>query len=96
MIGNIARQSLKLRHRLLRYIYSAYLQSADSGVPVQQPLVLAFQEDATLRDIDDQYFFVSQLRVATLSGRSKDKEISLQPKNNSHRGQAHVSAHGVS
>jgi alpha-glucosidase len=64
VIEGIARSALELRYRLLPYIYSAFMQSAESGAPVQQPLVFAFQNDTTVRDIDDQYLLGSQLLVA--------------------------------
>lgn len=63
-IENIARAALELRYRLLPYLYSAFIQSVESGAPVQQPLVFAFQNDVTARDIDDQYLLGSQLLVA--------------------------------
>lgn len=63
-IEEIARQALTLRYRLLPYIYSAFMHSSETGAPVQQPLVYAFQSDTTVRDIDDQYLLGSQLLVA--------------------------------
>lgn len=60
----LARQALEMRYKLLPYIYSAFMHSAETGAPVQQALVFAFQNDPTLRDIDDQYLLGSQLLVA--------------------------------
>ncbi|MEI7772260.1 MAG: glycoside hydrolase family 31 protein [Chloroflexales bacterium] len=67
VVEDLARQALRLRYRLLPYIYAAFMQAAERGAPVQQPLVFAFQDDPTLRDIDDQYLLGSQLLVAPVT-----------------------------
>lgn len=64
VVEELSRQALQLRYRLLPYIYAAFMRSTESGAPVQQPLVFAFQGDRTLRDIDDQYLFGDHLLVA--------------------------------
>jgi alpha-glucosidase len=64
VVEELTRQALQLRYRLLPYLYSAFMLAAESGEPVQQPLIFAFQDDRTLLDIDDQYLLGSQLLVA--------------------------------
>ncbi|NNJ11721.1 DUF4968 domain-containing protein [Chloroflexales bacterium ZM16-3] len=61
---DLARRAIQLRYRLMPYLYAAFMRAAESGEPVQQPLIFAFQDDLTLRDIDDQYLLGSQLLVA--------------------------------
>ena len=61
-----AREALKLRYRLLPYIYSAFMVSAETGHPIQAPLVFSDQWDANSRDIDDQYMFGSNIMVAPI------------------------------
>lgn len=63
-IEELARQALVLRYRLLPYLYAAFMRAAESGEPVQQPLVYAFQDDRTLHDIDSQYMLGRALLVA--------------------------------
>jgi alpha-glucosidase len=63
-VEELSRKALQLRYRLLPYIYATFMQSTESGAPVQQPLVFAFQNDRTLRDIDDQYMLGDHLLVA--------------------------------
>ena len=60
----LCRRALELRYRLLPYIYSAFLRSAETGEPVQRPLVFDFQRDRTTREIDDEYLFGDALLVA--------------------------------
>ncbi|MDF2092139.1 glycoside hydrolase family 31 protein [Knoellia sp. 3-2P3] len=58
------REALRLRYRLLPYIYAAFLTAAETGAPVQRPLVFDFQDDPLTRDLDDQYLFGPDLLVA--------------------------------
>ncbi len=60
----IARQYLKLRYRLLPYIYSQAVLSARAGLPLVRPMALAFQDDPTTRRLDLQYMFGEALLVA--------------------------------
>lgn len=64
VVEDLVRQALQLRYRLLPYLYTAFMQAAETGEPIQQPLVYAFQDDATVREIDDQYLLGRQLLVA--------------------------------
>ena len=58
------REAIKLRYRLLPYIYSAFVRASETGEPVQRPLVFDHQYDAAVRDVDDQYLFGRDLLVA--------------------------------
>ncbi|MCX7669012.1 MAG: glycoside hydrolase family 31 protein, partial [Anaerolineae bacterium] len=60
----IARRYLKLRYRLLPYIYSQAVLSARAGLPLVRPMALAFQDDPTTRRLDLQYMFGEELLVA--------------------------------
>jgi alpha-glucosidase len=61
-----AREALKLRYRLLPYIYSSFVISSETGAPVQEPLIYNDQWDPNSRDIDDQYLFGPNLLVAPI------------------------------
>ncbi|MFT3943000.1 MAG: glycoside hydrolase family 31 protein [Ancrocorticia sp.] len=61
---DIAREALQLRYRLMPYIYSAFVEAAEFGTPVQRPLILEDQYDGVTADIDDQYLFGPNLLVA--------------------------------
>ncbi len=58
------REALRLRYRLLPYLYSAFVAAAETGAPVQRPLVFDHQDDAAVRDVDDQYLLGRDLLVA--------------------------------
>jgi alpha-glucosidase len=66
VIEELCRQALGLRYRLLPYLYAAFVQAAQTGEPVQKPLVFEFQDDRTVRDLDDEYLLGSDLLVAPI------------------------------
>lgn len=61
---DIARNAIKLRYRLLPYIYSAFVRASETGAPVQRALAFDYQYDGTVADIDDEYLFGPDLLVA--------------------------------
>jgi alpha-glucosidase len=63
---NIARESLKLRYRLLPYIYSSFVIASETGAPIQEPMIYNDQWDTNLWNIDDQYMFGPNLLVAPI------------------------------
>jgi alpha-glucosidase len=61
-----ARDAIKLRYRLLPYIYSAFVEASNTGAPIQRPLIFDYQEDENLREMNDQYLFGRDLLVAPI------------------------------
>jgi alpha-D-xyloside xylohydrolase len=68
-IETIARRYLKLRYRLLPYIYSQAIRSAQSGLPMARAMVLEFQDDPTTCHLDLQYLFGDSFLVAPVVRR---------------------------
>src|SRR5215218_7954917 len=68
VIQDHVRTAIKLRYRLLPYLYACFLEASETGAPVQRPLVFDHQYDATVRDIDDQYLLGSDLLIAPVVG----------------------------
>jgi alpha-glucosidase len=54
VIGRHIREAVKLRYRLLPYLYACFLAAAETGAPVQRPLVFDYQYDGAVRDTDDR------------------------------------------
>src|SRR5207302_6238884 len=46
-IEELSRQAISLRYRLLPYIYAAFMRAAETGEPVQKPLVFERSEEHT-------------------------------------------------
>ena len=63
-VRDLARAAIELRYRLLPYIYASFLRAAQTGAPVQRPLVFDHQRDLTVQEIDDEYLFGPDLLVA--------------------------------
>jgi len=61
---SISRQTIELRYHLLPYHYTAFWQSAQSGLPILRPFVLSFQDDPHVAGIDDQFMYGDAFLVA--------------------------------
>ena len=60
------RKLLQLRMTLLPYLYSAFADYHDAGVPPTRALVLDYPDDPETWTVDDQYMFGPSLMVAPL------------------------------
>ena len=58
------RAAVRMRYRLLPYLYAAFLRASETGAPVQRPLVFDHQDDLATRDVDDEYLLGPDLLVA--------------------------------
>ena len=63
---DIIRKYLKLRYRLLPFLYTALKESHRTGMPVFRPLLLNYQEDENTLGIDDEFMISSDLLVAPI------------------------------
>jgi alpha-glucosidase len=64
VIRDLVRDAIRLRYRLLPYLYAAFVCAHETGAPVQRPLVFDHQYDPLVRDIDDEYMLGPDLLVA--------------------------------
>jgi len=60
----ILRQYLGYRYQLIPYLYSESIASARSGLPVLRPLVIDYQQDRTVHNLDDQFLCGHAILVA--------------------------------
>jgi alpha-glucosidase len=61
---DIIRKYLKLRYRLLPFLYTALEESHRTGVPMFRPLLLNYQEDENTLAIDDEFMIGGDLLAA--------------------------------
>lgn len=61
---SINREFIRLRYRLLPYLYTALWQCTQTGLPMVRPLLLAFQSDPTTHGLDDEFLCGDALLVA--------------------------------
>jgi len=59
-----ATKALKLRYRLMPYIYDTMRQSSESGLPVMRAMPLAFPEQGLTHSFEMQFMFGDSLLVA--------------------------------
>jgi alpha-glucosidase len=61
---DIIRKYLKLRYRLLPFLYTQLEEAHRTGMPIFRPLVLNYQNDANVLSIDDEFMIGTDLLVA--------------------------------
>jgi alpha-glucosidase (family GH31 glycosyl hydrolase) len=61
---------LRIRYRLLPYIYTALRQACAEGVPMMRALVLEFPQDPNVLNISDEYLFGSEILVSPVMDES--------------------------
>ena len=66
---DIIRKYLKLRYRLLPFMYTMLEEAGRTGVPLFRPLLLNYQHDANTLNLDDQFMIGDDLLVAPVLKR---------------------------
>ncbi len=66
---DVVRFFVKLKCRLMPYIFSRAVESHETGVPVLRPMMLEFPEDVTAQMLDRQYMLGQSLLVAPVFHR---------------------------
>jgi alpha-glucosidase len=98
-VEELARQMIRLRYRLLPYIYTLAHESAATGAPLLRPMPYAFPELEELYSLDDQVMLGSNLLFApiTAPGRAH-RMVSFPPGAwyDLHSGELMTDAPGVS
>ena len=62
----INRESIKLRYRLMPYIYTAFWETSQTGLPIMRPLMLEYPDDYLAVGTNDEYLFGNDLLVAPI------------------------------
>jgi alpha-D-xyloside xylohydrolase len=73
----IVRNYLDLRYRLIPYLYSEAQIAAAGGLPLLRHLVIDFQDDPTVFNIEDQFMSGRALLVAPILTKNKSRRIYL-------------------
>ncbi len=75
----IYRAAVKLRYKLLPYIYSAFVRSSQTGCPIMAPMAYYWQNDPTSYEADDQYMFGKDLLVAPVFRKNQRRRKVFLP-----------------
>ncbi len=78
-VEDIARNYIKLRYRLMPYIYAAFYEASQNGLPVQRSLAIDFSNDGKIYDdsFQNQYLFGKSLLVAPITSAKDIAKIYL-------------------
>ena len=68
--GDIAKNWLRFRHRLIPYLYTASYRTHKDGVPLVEPLYYEWKEPDAYR-YKNEYLFGGQLLVAPVTGKAQ-------------------------
>jgi len=63
---DVLRKFVKLKCRLMPYLYAQALKASNEGIPMMRPMVLEFPEDLTCATLDRQYMLGDSLLVAPI------------------------------
>lgn len=73
----ITRKYLKLRYRLMPYIYSQAQKCAQLSLPMMRALVIEYQQDENVHGIDNQYLFGDYFMVAPVMNSRNSRKLYL-------------------
>ncbi|MFC7303759.1 alpha-xylosidase [Streptomyces monticola] len=68
---------IRLKHRLMPYLYGAAAEAHRTGVPVMRPMLLEFPDDPACRSLDRQYMLGPDLLVAPVFSVEGEVEFYL-------------------
>ena len=80
----ISRNYISLRYRLMPYIYSAFHESSQTGMPISRSLVINYPSDEKIYEsrYQNQYFFGGAIMVPPIAGGAEFAKVYL-PKQDS-------------
>jgi alpha-glucosidase len=76
---DIFRKYVELRYQLLPYIYDAARECAITGQPMMAPLVLHWQKDANVRELNDEFMLGQNLLIAPVVDQGQTKRMVYLP-----------------
>jgi alpha-glucosidase len=68
---DINRKYIKLRYKLIPYIYDLMWQSENNGFPIMRPLVLHYSGDKNTYNLNDEFLFGENILVAPIVEQGK-------------------------
>lgn len=73
-------KSIQLRYRLLPYIYTAFMESALDGCPIQKPLIYDYQDDKKALTNSSDFLFGSSILAAPVVEKGARKRQVYLPR----------------
>lgn len=78
-VEEISKNYIRLRYKLLPYIYGAFLKAAETGMPITRSLCIDYSADEKIFDADfeNQYLFGDSVLVAPLASDQRFGKVYL-------------------
>jgi alpha-glucosidase len=76
----INRSSIELRYRLLPYLYNAFRQNSETGIPVMRALLLDYPDDPAAVSQDYEFLFGDDLLVSPVVKQGRTRWQTYLPK----------------
>lgn len=77
---DIYRRYVKLRYAILPYLYDLFFAGEKTGLPMIRPLVLHYEEDKRVRELNTEFLVGTQMLVAPVVNQGEDKKMVYLPK----------------
>lgn len=78
-VEEVARRAIKLRYRLLPYLYSAMMDHCRGGLPVLRPMFFDYPATGAFRYLEDQVMFGPHMVAAPFITRGCDQRLVILP-----------------
>lgn len=79
VVEDHVRRLIEVRYRLLPYLEALFAEHAATGAPILRPLSWHSPQDATAREIEDQFYFGPALMVAPIVHRGRRRRSVYLP-----------------
>ena len=76
---DIYRKYVKLRYRLIPYLYDLFFEEEQTGTPVMRSLVYEYEKDETARTCNDEFLVGSRMLVAPIVQQGMRKRMVYLP-----------------
>lgn len=76
----INRKYIKLRYKLIPYMYDLFYKGESDGLPVMRPLFLDYENDENTYEVNDQFMFGENILVAPVVEQGKKARMVYLPK----------------
>jgi alpha-glucosidase len=79
-VVDIYRKYVELRYRFLPYIYDLFYQGEQNGLPIMRPLVLHYEDDEQVYQLNSEFLVGESLLVAPVLEQGATKRMVYLPK----------------
>ena len=77
-VTDISRRYIRLRYRLLPFLYNLFREAEQIGLPPMRPLILEYPDDPECETLDDQFLLGRDLLAAPVMGKgARSREVYL-------------------